>query len=240
MTRSSVPLNNRIHRHLKVKKATNFLHLAEEQLIPVVVHEFVQVASGFPIVFVKDTKTGQFIAVAMMGLEPKENLYCSDESWDGTFGPSVLHNHPLSLALIEGEDERPIICINEASELVSALDGESLFDENGEQSEYLKDRAEVLILHVEKNAVTREFVGSLVKQNLLISQDLTVRLDSGEKYEISGIYSVDDKKLSELDKDHFLTLRNAGFLPAIYAQIFSFQQFRRLARRKMAKIGKAN
>ena len=99
-----VPLHHQQHANLKVQDIRDFTRFKEQHLIPVVVQDFIPLAAEFPIAFVKNTETGQFTAVAMMGIKPNINLYCQAPSWPAEVVPSSFFNYPFSLAK-QNEDQ---------------------------------------------------------------------------------------------------------------------------------------
>jgi len=50
------------------------------------------------------------------------------------------------------------------------------------------------------------------------------------RYEVEGVYIIDEEKLESLSDQEFLTLRQRGLIPLIYAHLTSLQQFGRLSR----------
>lgn len=69
----------------------------------------------------------------------------------------------------------------------------------------------------------------LADKNLLVSQQLTIKLERSEqKININGVYLIDDKVLNELSDEDFLELRKKGLLPIVYAHRASLNQLSRL------------
>lgn len=227
------PIDKVAHKDLKVKPNTLEL-LKDQHLAPVVAHEFPSVASQFPIIFVKDQETGQFRVVAMLGLEPGENLFFKDGKWDATYLPANYRAYPFSLAAMDQEGKNIAVCIDVESDLVSKDEGQALFDEDGEQSAFLKGASDFVTTLVQQNEVTRHFVNYLVEKELLAPQSLTVSSADGKKHDLNGIYRIDEKKFNELSDEDFLELRKRGYLVPIYAHFSSTMQINSLGKRKQA------
>ncbi|MDA0690151.1 MAG: SapC family protein, partial [Proteobacteria bacterium] len=51
----------------------------------------------------------------------------------------------------------------------------------------------------------------------------------GQRYNIEGIYTVDEEKFNALSDEDFLELRRQGLIPLIYAHLSSLQQLRRIS-----------
>ncbi len=233
MAESIKPLHNEVHGKLKIKNGINVEFLKEQHLIPLVAHEFARTATEYPIVFVKNNDSGEFQAVAMLGLEPGENLFVKDDVWQGGYLPHAATRYPLALVPNPQQQEQLLVAILEDSHLVSEEEGNALFDEKGEETEYLKARKESLIRYIEFSQVTTNFTKFLAEKELLIAQTLTLEI-KGEKRDINGIYLIDEKKLNELSDEEFLEIRKRGYLAPIYSFLTSMPQVNRLARLKAA------
>lgn len=225
------PLHNEVHGKVKIKNGVNVDFLKDQHLVPLVAHEFSRAANEFPIVFVKNQESGEFQPVAMLGLEPGENLFVKDDKWEGGYLPHAATRYPFALIPNPQDKEKLLVAILEDSKLVNEEEGNALFDEKGEETDYLKARKEGLIRYVEFAQVTANFTKTLADKELLVPQTLTLEI-KGEKRDINGIYLIDEKKLNELSDEAFLELRKRGFLAPIYSFLTSMPQVNRLARIK--------
>lgn len=231
MSQNIQPLNKDVHGKLKIKQQKNFAHVASQHLAPVVVHEFARASAEFPVVFVKNSDDGSFQPVALFGVKPGENLYTSTERWEGTYAPASVTNYPLAL-VPEGKDSNNfMVVIATETSVVNEEEGNALFDENGEETEYLTRRKEGLGKYMEHAHITRAFTKELVDKDLLVAQNLEIDMN-GQKIQINGIYLVDEKKLHELSDEDYLALRKRGYLAPIYAHLGSMNQIHRLVQKK--------
>jgi hypothetical protein len=236
MTTKTVPLSSEKHRDLKVTAAPNIDLVKDQHLMPVLIQEFVVAATEFPIVFVKNEQTGAFQAVLMTGIEPKENLYCKKNTWDGLYMPRLARNYPFSLVFKDRNKGELFVCIDESSSLLNKKGSEALFTSAGEQTDYLKKLTENMIRDAENAQLTAGFVNYLVEKELLTSYRLTIEI-KGEKRNIDGLYMIDEAKLNKLPGNEFESLRQRGVLPPIYAHMASLNQIPRLIRRKQESKG---
>ncbi|QYJ88983.1 SapC family protein [Shewanella halotolerans] len=224
-----VPLSTEKHLNIKLTHSNDFSRFNKEHLIPVLAREIPSLAAEFPIVFVKNGETGQFIPVAIMGIEPEVNLYCQSNQWDAPISPIGFSNAPLSIARTSEEGDNVIVCIDEESPMVSEDAGNRLFTDEGERSEYLTARTNALLDVAAMHQQTQAVCQYLADKNLLVSQQLTIKLERSEqKININGVYLIDDKVLNELSDEDFLELRKKGLLPIIYAHRASLNQLSRL------------
>jgi len=228
------PLHNKTHANTKIKNGINIEFIKTQHLVPIVAHEFSRIANEYPIVFVKNSESGEFQPVAMLGLEPNENLMVKDDQWQGAYVPHALTRYPLVLSATPEDKTKLIVGIVESSDLVGEEEGQALFDEKGEETDYLKRRKDSLISFVEFSQVTAAFSKFLAEKELLTAQTLTLEI-KGEKRDINGIYLIDEKKLNELSDEDFLDIRKRGYLGPIYSFLTSMHQVNRLARVKSAQ-----
>ena len=223
------PLNNKRHANVKVKANNDVSRFKNQQLIPVTLQDIIPLSGEFPIVFVKNEETGQFSCVAMMAIRPNLNLYCQDITWNHHTLPLGFSNYPFSLAKKSEQSDEAIVCINENSPLVNPNEGELLFDETGNQTEYLKKRSEALLQVAQFSQQTTNVIQLFAQKKLLTSKKLHIKLSKeAEPVEISGLYLIDEKILNSLSSDEFEDLRSKGLLPIIYAHLASLHQITRL------------
>lgn len=224
-----IPLNNKQHANLKVQKSNDVSRFKDQNVIPVTVQDFIPLSTEFPIVFVKNAETGQFISVALMGLRAGVNLYCQETKWSCPVAPNSFHNAPFSLVKSSTDSDEIIVCIDEKSQFISTDSGEALFDEQGQQTEFLKQKSQALLKVAESTEQTQDIVNLFAQKKLLISKQLNVKLENEqEPFLLNGIYLIDEKALNALSAKEFEELRTKGLLPLIYAHLASLHQITRL------------
>ncbi len=223
------PLNSTKHLNISLKESNDYSRFSAQSLIPVIVQEFAVLATEFPIVFVKNSENGRFTPIAMMGIKNNLNLYCQSNSWTPSVTPAGFTNAPLTLMQTSQNSDEVMVCIDEESDLVSTVEGNKLFDASGEQTEYLKKRSNALLDLASFTQQTRDITKYFADLNLLTPKQLTVKLNSDSpKVNIDGVYTIDEKALNELKDEDFLTLKNKGLMPLIYAHLTSLHQIARL------------
>ncbi|EIW88829.1 SapC family protein [Alishewanella agri BL06] len=225
-----VGLHKEKHAKTKISSVRPFNHIAQEHMLPVVVHEFVVAGAEFPVVFVKDPASERFQSVVLLGLAARQNLLIKEDKWDAMYVPRVVRNYPLLLVQEDPNSDRLIVAIDEASERVNEAEGFPLFNDDGSESEFLTVRKQQMGEYVDFAQITQAFVEKLKSLELLKEQVLTVTINE-EKRNINGIYMVDDKKLNELSDEAFLDLRKQGYLTAIYAHLMSLQHTQKLVQK---------
>jgi len=227
---SPVALQSDIHRKLKITESGDYARYKDQHLIPILAQDFFTLCAEFPVVFVKDGTGEQFVPVALMGLREGQNLYCQTTEWKAQVVPVRFNNAPFSIVRMDAESDQLAILVDEESSMLSETEGTPLFTEDGERSEYLEKKVEFLTKIVEQTVQTENICTLLTDRGLLATQQLQLqhRQDS-PRYNIDGVYTVDEQKLNALSDEDFLDLRQKGVIPLIYAHLSSLQQLRRLS-----------
>lgn len=230
MNSALAPLSFDKHSQIKIKTDQPYLHAKDQQVMPVIVHEFSRAAAEMPIVFVKNADTGEFQPVALLGLKAGENVFYSegDKKWLANYVPALISHHPFALMPTENDASQLQVILKEDSYLLSEQEGEALFDQLGDETEYMKKRKNALGNYYENTQITKAFVNLLAEKSLLVKQQLTLTLN-GENFTIDGLYLVDEKALNKLSNKNFLELRQQGYLAPIYNHLSSLHQLTRLA-----------
>tara|TARA_R110002096_G_scaffold187706_5_gene367291 strand:+ start:2096 stop:2842 length:747 start_codon:yes stop_codon:yes gene_type:complete len=228
MTSNIIPLGQAQHGDLKLRQLTNFSHVKNEHVIPVVVHEFIQASSEYPVVFVKNSDNGQFIPVVMLGLKPGENLFAGEDGWRGLYIPTRVRTHPFHLMRNPHDHDQLMMAIDENATVVGKEEGDALFNDDGTESAYLERRKKQLTDYFESGQLTEAFTALMAELDLLVPRSLSLEI-RGESISLDGVYFIDEAKLNALSDDVFSDLRKRGFLPLVYAQMMSVHQVQRLA-----------
>lgn len=221
-------LNSHQHQKLKVKTDGKFSHASNSHVVPLSVFELTQAQADYPIVLIKDSQTGQFHLVALVGLKPNENLFNRGECWQAEYIPMQLQGYPLALTQAAENDDKQVVVIDLDAESVSETQGGELFTGDGQQSTLLADKIELMSKFHAQLRATQHFTKLLVSNELVSPQALTVKTKQGEEVNLTGLYIVDESKLNALPSDKFDGLKKENLLAPIYACIFSLQRISRL------------
>lgn len=230
MTSPMKALNANEHKNVKIKMELHIEGTKNQQVLPLLVHEFAKAGSAMPVIFIRPNEEDQKVVqpAALLGLKPEENLFYKDGKWVGEYLPAVVTHHPFAMVPTQDDENRLQMLINESSPLVGEEEGDALF-EGEEQTEYLKKRMESLSNYFGSMHVTREFCDYLVEKDLLVEQTLTVEIN-GEKVQLNGLLLVDEKKLHGMSDEEHLDLRKRGYLGPIFAHLGSLHHANKLAK----------
>jgi hypothetical protein len=227
-----VVLNKETHKNIKIKQDRTYKQAKNQHISILQVHEFVAAAIHYPIVFIKDAETGEFRPVAMLGLQPNENLFFSADRWAVPYVPASIQGYPFLIAPETGS-----VCADFSSDLFNESEGAELFDASGNESSYLKSVKEHLSTFTSQTPVTKEFTRFIAGKNLLSALNLTININNNEAdaYSLNGLYAIDHKKINDLSDQEFLEIRHKNYLPAIFAHLASLGTISLLAQKKSAK-----
>lgn len=225
-----VPLQKDRHANLKLTESGDYTRYKDLHLIPIIAQDFFTLGAEFPVVFVKDSSGEQFVPVAIMGLREGQNLFCQTAEWQARVIPVRFSNAPFSIVRVDEKSDQLAILVDEESPMLSETEGEPLFKEDGEQTAYLEQRMDHILKTAEQTVQTEGICKIFQEKGLLVTQRLELqhRQDS-PRYNIDGVYTVDEKKLNALSDEEFLDLRKQGMIPLIYAHLSSLQQLRRIS-----------
>jgi hypothetical protein len=226
-----VPVNKERHAGKKVRASNDFRFASKFHVAYVTVHEFARAAAIYPLVFLEDKESDQFRPVALMGLDAGENLFVDNQGqWAGSYIPAIIRRYPFALTKA-AEADRFIVCVDEASDLLSDTEGASLFDEQGNPTQVIENVKRYLGELQQMDTMTHEFGQFLVQNNLLTPLNMRVNA-ANQARNITGCYVINEERLNNFSDAKFLEVRQKGYLPAIYAHLISLSQIERLASMK--------
>ncbi len=223
-----VPVNKDRHAGKKVRASNDFRFASKFHVAYVTVHEFARAAAIYPLVFLEDKDNDSFRPVALMGLDAGENLFVDSQGqWAGSYIPAIIRRYPFALTKAP-EADRFIVCVDEASDLISDTEGVPMFDEEGKPTQVIENVKRYLGELQQMDTMTHEFGKFLVQNNLLTP--LNMRVNAANKVRnITGCYVINEERLNNFTDAKFAEIRQKGYLPAIYAHLISLSQIERLA-----------
>ena len=235
-------LNSEAHRDLRVVTKRGAEYGENTHVVPVVADELRDLVLEYPVILVKDKESGRFNMCAMLGFEQGENLFLDGEEWDATYIPVHIRRQPFSLtytALKDGhlDPESLIISIDVESKRVQKEEGERLFDDEGKQTDFLKEVNGVLAGIGTSTASTEAFINALAEHDLIEPANLDVQFAGGEKKRFEGLYSVQDEKLGKIEGEALADLYKHGYLQAAWLMLASFGNVRKLLLRRAKRDG---
>jgi len=227
ITQNFVPVTKAAHQNKRIKPIQTFAFASEIHMVSVMMHEFLSAASVYPIVFLEDPDQATFRPMALLGLEPQDNLFVTHEgTWKAHYIPAIIRRYPFALAKTQMDDQYTI-CIDEASEAVNEDEGQPLFNSDGTIGPVMEQVKQYLTGLQQMETVTSAFCKVLKEKYMFTPLNMHVREAETVK-RLTGAYAIHEEKLNNLSEKDFLEFRKNNYLPAIYSHLTSLMQINRL------------
>ncbi|MBF0450308.1 MAG: SapC family protein [Candidatus Magnetomorum sp.] len=237
MTQQFVPVTKEAHQNKKIKPVYTFDFASEIHMVSVMMHEFTNAATVYPIVFLEDPEKSDFRPMALLGLEPQVNLFITDEGkWNAPYIPAIIRRYPFALAKTQQEDQYTV-CIDEASASVNEDDGQPLFKEDGSLAPLMEQVKQYLTGLQQMETLTSQFCKTLKDKYMFTPLNMQVREANNVK-RLTGAYAIHEERLNNLSDEDFLSFRKQNFLPAIYSHLTSLAQINHLVQLQNEKKNK--
>jgi hypothetical protein len=236
MTRLQL-LNNVDHHDLRViaRHAADYGDSVNQVLVfPT---EFDRVQREYPILFRLDAEEG-LQAVALLGLDPDENLFLDESGWQARYIPAIQQRGPFSIA-IQSEGGEPLVHIDLDDPRVGAAEGLPLFLPHGGNTPYLEHVSRALGMIYGGIEAARTAYAAFDAFGLLQPTRLEIALDDDRRYIVSDYLAIDPERLAVLDGAALERLNRAGHLQLAVLAAASLGNVGWLIERKNRRRGRA-
>ncbi len=215
---------------LRWQPPKNFSFLRESPLLPAQAVEAGRLASALPLVFQKDaSQTSGWSMMILCGTDVGRSIMVDgDDQWVGGVIPHCARYLPFSLKEVGGNKGVVAFDKRYARHVLADADtGVSLYDDEGELHPEAQKRVNFLRQYRGRIEQTQKILKALAAANLFVPlpKELSERAD----LKLLGLFSIDEKKLAQLDEKIFLGLRAIGALTVVYSSLLSLYQLRKLA-----------
>jgi len=190
--------------------------------------EFFEAAKHYPIVF-----TGGDIPMpgVIVGLE-KDNYFITRKGqWkEGAYIPAYVRKYPF-LFLDIPEQQQLVLCVDEDAPQFreqAGRDAPALFDGKA-PSALCKNALEFCKMYHEHFTHTQALGQDLKRANLLEPMQSSTKLANGRSINLSGFFTVDEQRLSQLPDATILDFHKRGILPLLYASLMAAANWKKLA-----------
>lgn len=226
--KNPVPLDASRHGNLSLKKNFGLSFTKGINAVPINLIEMPQICHTYPIAFSPDASA---TPVAILGLRDNENLYLnpSNEWLADSYIPAYIRRYPFIFSEVPGGDQLTL-CLDMDESTVEENGEQKFFEADGKPTTLAQNALEFCKSYHAAARQTVEFSRALHDADLLVTRQAEISTPAGRKINFSGFRIIDEKKLSELPDATLLDWRKRGWLPFIYAHLFSGAQWQRLTR----------
>ncbi len=221
-----VPLDAKAHADLALKQNFGFGFTEGVNAVPLNLIEMPQVCHYYPIAFSPD---GNATPVAILGLRDNENLFLNaDNTWEAnTYIPAYIRRYPFIFSELPGGDQLTL-CLDINDKVTDKKGDQKFFDAEGKPSELANNALEFCKSYHAAAQQTVEFSKALAESGLLVDREAQINVAGNKRINFSGFKIIDEKKMAEMDDKAFMEWRKKGWLPFLYAHLFSGAQWQRL------------
>lgn len=179
----------------------------------------IPVAHAYPIVF---ANIAPYMPLAVTGLRQDENLFVdASGAWrEGTYIPAYVRRYPFALAGHPGGDQFTLCIDAESPRLTKDGGGQPLFN-GAEATETTRNALQFCLAFEQEMEATRKLMEIIHATNVLVPNQATVNLPSGNMLALTDFLVIDEAKLAALPDAVFSKLRVANALPMIYGHLAS-------------------
>ncbi len=226
--KNPVPLDASRHASLGLKKNFGLGFTKGINAVPINLIEMPQICHTYPIAFSPDASA---TPVAILGLRDNENLYLNahNEWLADSYIPAYIRRYPFIFSEVPNGDQLTL-CVDLDAQTTDESGEQKFFEADGKPSTLSQNALEFCKSYHSAAKQTIEFSRALHEADLLVTRQAEISTPAGRKINFSGFRIVDEKKLSELSDATFMEWRKRGWLPFIYAHLFSGAQWQRLTR----------
>jgi len=222
-----VPLDNINHKNLKV--ITRYAQEFGDNVNQVMVFpaEFGDIQREYPIFFRRDKESGEFQAIALLGLDNDENLFLEGNgAWNAGYIPALCARGPFMIGFKEREADgqtykEPVIHVNMDDPRVNEDEGHPVFLPQGGNSPYLERIGSILRAISEGMVRGKPMYAAFDEMGLLEPVKLEFKLSDTETRLAKHFYTLNEEKLKQLEGEKLEQLNKAGYLQGAYLVLAS-------------------
>jgi hypothetical protein len=200
--------------------------------------EYGDVLREYPIFFRKDPQTGEFQSIALLGLQPDENLFLDENNgdghgWNAAYVPGIIARGPFLIGFqnqeIDGNVRRePVIHVDMDNPRVSRTEGEPVFLPQGGNTRYLERISAILQGIHQGLAVSKAMFEAFNEFELIEPVNVEIKFNAEEHYNLRGLYTISEERLAKLDGNALFKLNSAGFLQGAFLVMTSHNNVKKL------------
>jgi len=201
-------------------------------------NEFAKVQREYPILFRKNSETGRFFPVALLGLEEDENLFLNENSiWTTRYIPLAMRQGPFIIGIQQQEaEQRLAVYVDINDSRVQPNTTPALFNADGTSSTTLNEIRDILSARHQGAEQLAPMIEAFLKYDLLEQVLIEIELADGATIKFDAGYTVHNEKLFALENDAVIELHKSGLLSLAYNVANSVNNIQSLIDIKNAKM----
>lgn len=229
-----VPIDAKKHAETGLRKNFGLGFCSHVNAVPINMIEMPQISHFYPIAFSPDENA---TPVALLGVRDNENLFVdgADRWVEDAYIPAYIRRYPFIFSEIAGTDQLTL-CIDMDDKVIDQKSDQRFFDADGKPSLLAQNALEFCKSYHAAAQQTLSFSRALAQSGLLVERQAEINVGAGKRINFSGFRIVDEQKLAEMPEKEFLEWRKNGWLPFLYAHLFSGAQWGRLTRMLASRI----
>lgn len=226
-------LNNVTHKDLRVIARYGTEFGDDVATVPAFPSEYADLQREYPIFFRKDSATGEYQSIALLGFQKGENLFVESGRWHAYYLPGIVARGPFLIGFqdrqVNGElRNEPVIHVDLDHPRVSYTEGEPVFLPQGGNSPYLDQIAAILRGIHDGMAMARSMFAAFTAFDLIEPVKVEIKVSDEDMYSLDGLHTINQHKLRALDRDALFALHQSGFLQGAFLVSQSMSNVRKL------------
>ena len=221
--KQAVPVSKEQHGNLCIDTKNDYSFTNNVNSVPLTAVEFPNAARDYVIVFAgKET----LMPAVLLGVQQDKNLYVDEHgAWTGRYIPAFIRRYPFVFS--SSKDGKTFtLCIDkEFQGLNNDGQGERLFNDEGDQTEYLGKMLDFLREYQIQFQRTKVFCDKLRELDLLESMQAHFTFPTGSQISLTGFYVVNREKLKAVEGKKLAELAKTDELELVYLHLQSLNNF---------------
>jgi hypothetical protein len=232
------PLNFEQHKSLGYTEKYGSEYGHQVGVVMVLPNEFAKVQREYPILFRKDSETGRFLPVALLGFEENENLFLNENStWSTRYIPLSMKQGPFVIGLQQKDAEQMLAIYADLNDpRIQQNASPALFNTDGTASNTLNEIRDILSARHLGSEQLEPMVEAFLKHDLLERVLIEIDLASGDAIKLDIGYTIHLEKLFALENDAVVELHKSGLLSLAYNVANSVNNLQNLIDIKNARM----
>ena len=233
--KDATPVTVDRHKDLSIKAGESYAFAKKVNSVPLTAVEFAQASGEYPIVFAGTSEA--VMPAVILGVRNSENLFIDEAgAWRGKYIPAFIRRYPFVFST-DADEKNFILHVDEGySGCNRDGRGERLFDNDGQQTQYLKSVLNFLQDYQGRFMRTKQYCDRLLQLDLLQPMQAQFNLTSGEQRSLSGFMTVNREKLKAVPTDDLETMFRNDELECTYLHLQSLRHFGDMIERFPAEL----